>query len=200
MKKFLITIALLFLSALPFAKISAQDLTDPSDPGQAPVIEDVPGLRAEFRQYIQDPDSKQIKFEMILHSGIDSDRVRINWTLIGSSQFVDQTQAIRTISVQAGKSYSIPITVTPSGYGVSELRVKAEAFKAANSYLVSIRKNYGSNSSREILPITAQYNQVKIIALVKTLLTVILVLMIVVFMALVGFKRFVRWLNRDDRR
>ncbi len=202
MKKFLIITVLIvsatFLSFRVFAQTDAS--TDPFQSDQAPVIQDVEGLRADFNQETQDPESKQVTFEMILKSGIDADRVKITWTLQGSSKFVNDTDATKDITIQSGKTYSIPITILPTGYGVTELRGQAEAFKADGSYLVLVRKNFASNASQEVLPLTAEYNQAKTLSIVKTVVIVAIIFVILAIGAFLGFKKFAKWLNRNDVR
>ncbi len=194
--KVLLTILLSLLTIYP---VSAQD-TDMQTKDQPAVIQDVEGLRTEFKQNLQDPATKIVKFEMIIKSGIDSDRIRITWTAEGSNTFVDESQTIRTGVVKKGGTYTIPIELKISGNGVHELFGKVEAFKADVSYIATVRKNFASNNEGEILPLTNEYNNAKTFNFIKTILLATIVFFATVFLLFVGFKRFVKWLNRDDRK
>jgi hypothetical protein len=177
----------------------SQASTDLFNQDQAAEIKDVEGLRAEFKQYTQSPDSKEVKFEMILKSTIDSDRVKITWSLSGASLFAPGQLETRNIKVAAGQSYSIPITIIPAGYGITELFGKAEAFKPDSTYLVTVRKNFASNQSSEILPLTDDYNNSKTLSLVRTILIVIVILAGVLLGGFFGVKRFSKWLNKNEK-
>lgn len=197
-KNFISIVLLLGLvfSTLPSHAFAQVEIEDPFTEDVDPVIEDVEGLRAEFNQTTQDPESKKVTFELVLISNIDSDRVKVTWTLKGRSVFEDESEKVRNISVSKGKTYNIPITIIPAGYGVSELQVIVEAFKAESNYLVSVRKNYASNDASEILPITSEYSQAKALYIIKTVGIILAVITGLLFLAFFGFKRFVKWLNK----
>jgi hypothetical protein len=200
MKKFLFLtwISLMLLIQNPLS-ILAQDSNALFNSDQQPQIVDVEGLRAEFKQYTQNPDSKVVRFEMTLKSNIDSDRLKITWELKGVSSFVDETKKIVYGAVKKGESYVVPIEIIPRSYGVTELYGKVEAFKAENSYLVTVRKNFASNENAEVLPITDEFNSAKNLSLVKNIGFAIVGFTILVIFGLFGFKKFKNWLNKDER-
>lgn len=164
------------------------------------VVEDVPGLRAEFVQGTQSPWSKEIKFEMKLKSGIDSDRVKITWTLTGPSNFPDTSLTSRSAVIEAGKDYSIPIVVKPVNAGVNELIGKVEAYKADGIYVVTVRKNFATNSAGEVLPLTNEYKSAKTMRLVIIIVGGVVGGIFGIFALFFGFKKFVKWLNKEDVR
>lgn len=183
--------------------ISAQDLTTQN---QTPQIQDVDGLRAEFKEYTQDPATKKIKYEMILHSNIDSDRVRITWTTTGANVFDPQdaytivgTSARGDIAIKKGQTYSIPIVVTVTGSGVNELFGKAEAFLAQSTYIATVRKDYASNESAEVLPLTDQYNQAKTQNTILNVVLIIVIVVVILASLFFALKLFLKWLDRDER-
>src|SRR5688500_16466537 len=57
-------------------------------------IDDFSGLRAELNQYTQDASSKEVTFEMVLKSNVDSDRVRVTWELEGRSIFAPSSDIV----------------------------------------------------------------------------------------------------------
>ncbi len=181
------------LTLLPF-NVYAQEV-DIYEENQQAVISDVEGLRVEFKENTQNPDNKEIVYELILKSGIDSDRVKLTWSIRGSSIIKEGEEKIINTTVAKGESYTFPITLIPQGNGVSELVGKVEAFKADSSYLATVRKNFASNESSEVLPLTDSYNQSKTLSIIKN---VVIVLVIVVIALLAGFfvlKKFVKWYN-----
>jgi hypothetical protein len=161
-------------------------------------ITDVQSLKADFKQYTQDPDSKIVKFEMILTSQINSDRLRITWTVSGISKPVDDNQLTTVLDIKAGQTYTIPIEVTPTGYGVSEVYGKAQAFGADSNVIATVRKNYASNEMGEILPITDDYKNKKLFNLVFSIIKLILILVFVFIGIFFGFKKFTKWYNAND--
>jgi len=196
MKKILITIFSLLLISNASLILHAQTESDLQTENEQATIEDVEGLRAEFKEYTQDPDSKIVKYEMILNSNIDSDRVKITWTLRGVSSFVDKTQASKNITVQKGKTYAISIEVLPSGKGVTELVGKSEAFTVNGSFIATVRKNFATNADQEVLPFTEAYTTAKRISTIKSLVITSLLLIAAAAAAFFGYKKFKVWLSK----
>lgn len=166
-----------------------------SQTNQEAIVEDVEGLRAEFKENVQNPETKIMKYEMILKAGIDSDRVKITWSLRGNSSFVDKSEATKNIIVKKGNTYSIAIEITPSGKGVTELIGKAEAFKVDGSYIATVRKNFATNSSGEILPLTSEYQQASTISTIKNILLYSIIIIILIVIAYFGYKKFKTWVK-----
>ncbi len=196
-------ISILTMSMLCPIVITAQDLTTQS---KAPEIQDVDGLRTEFKQYTQDPATKKVKFEMVLKSNIDSDRVRITWTTTGPNIFekqgnyvIEGNTARGDISIRKGQTYVIPIEVTILGGGVNELFGRAEAFLAESTYIATVRKNYATNSESEVLPITDEYTSIKTRNLIITIVLIIMAVAASLVAIYLGLKQFLKWLDKDER-
>lgn len=197
-KSCLILAALLLLPT----NVLAQQ-TQPSDlfnQNESPVIQDVEGLRAEFKQYTQDPATKIVKFEMILTSDIDTDRLKVTWTTSGPNVFADTTQATVVATIEKGKTYTIPIELKVLGYGVNELFGKAEAVKPDSTYIATIRKDFASNESGEVLPLTEDYNQQKTLNTIKNIVLVVVIVAVILIGGFFGLKRFIKWLDKDEER
>jgi len=177
---------------------NAQTITESelSAEQEVAVVEDVEGLRAEFKEYTQDPDTKIVKYEMILKSNINSDRVKITWTLRGSSSFVDKTQAIRNVVVKSGETYAIQIQLLPSGRGVTELVGKAESYKVDGNYIATVRKNFATSSSSEVLPLTSEYTTSKNILDLRNLFLTAIVIILLGAAAFFGYKKFRVWMSQ----
>jgi hypothetical protein len=178
----------LFFLLLLSPVVYAQDLTTTDKPVE---IKDFEGLRAEFKQYSQDPETKIVKFEMTLNSKINSDRVRIEWTAVGISEFVDEREARRDLKIEAGKSYVIPVSVRILGDGIHEVFGKAESVQVDSSFLVTVRKNFASNASAEVLPITNEYSTAKTLSQIKNAVFIIIGVAAVIAAVFFIFKRFV---------
>lgn len=191
MKKFTIFLAL-FFTLSPF--VFAQDLNTTDKPAE---IKDFEGLRAEFKQYTQDPETKVVKFEMVLNSKINSDRVRVEWTLDGPSEFVDEREQRRDLKIEAGKSYVIPVNVRIIGEGLNEVFGKAESVQVDSSFLVTVRKNFNSNSEGEVLPQTAEYNSSKTLNQIKNIVVAAAIVAVVIGLVFFIFKRFVLLAKAD---
>lgn len=196
-------LSILSLSLFTPIVVTAQDLTTQS---QQPEIQDVEGLRASFKEYTQSPATRKVKYEMILKSNIDSDRVRITWTTIGANIFepqsgytVEGTTARGNISIRKGQTYTIPIEVTVTGEAINELFGKAEAFLAESTFIATVRKNYASNAEGEVLPLTAEYNQAKTQNTILNVIVIILVVVIILLSLFFALKLFLKWLDKDER-
>lgn len=194
MKKFIFTLLFLFILTNP---VIAQD---ENVQDQAPVINDVEGLRAEFKQYTQDPESKEVKFELVLKSNLDSDRVRVTWSLMTldgkGSVFKDPSQSIKFINIQKGQNYTIPITIIPTGKGEVQLLGKVESFKAGATFTVTASKVYASNTIQEILPLTNDYVSARRNVLLKNIAIFVGLFALTIFIFIRGTKQFKIWLNK----
>lgn len=128
---------------------------------QPAIIDDFQGLRAQFKQNTQNPESKEAEFEMTLNSSLDSDRVQITWTLTTLSGqgaiFKDLSQVRTFINIAQGQTYTRRITIIPTGRGEIEIMGKVESFKAGESFVVTVRKVFETNGVGEILPLTQDY-------------------------------------------
>lgn len=193
---FTVTLAILaiFLPLVSLSYVSAQDATTTDQPAE---IKDIEGLKAEFKQNTQDPESKNIKFEMILHSNIDSDRVKVTWTVTGSSKIVNTNEKRVDLDIRKGQTYTIPITILPVGKGVSEVYGTAQSVNVASSFLVTVRKNYASNSDSEVLPITSEYQTARVLSIVKSVLIIVVIFATILGIFFFGFRRVNKYLKTE---
>lgn len=214
MKKTITTLILLFLISFSHINIYAQDSEEIiTDEENTPVeINDSVTLRAEFIENTQNPSNKNIKFEMILKPRISSDRVQVNWQLTGVSIFINpentpllqnleytDTKISGNLSVVAGETYRFPITVRPTTVGVTEVYGTARLTAVDRGYLTTVRKNFVSNRSREILPITSEYKQKQTI---NFILTVVKIIGGIIGSLVIGFiilRAAVKWYSKDEK-
>ncbi|MEO6729547.1 MAG: hypothetical protein ABIM99_06525 [Candidatus Dojkabacteria bacterium] len=189
-----VTFAILaiFSSVIGFSPIYAQEAASADKPAE---IKDFDGLRAEFKQETQDPDSKNITFNMILKSNINSDRVRIDWTLSGTSKLLNDKDKTKTLSIKQGETYTIPITITPTSEGVTEIYGTAQSVNVDSSFLVTVRKNFAFNNSLEVLPITSEYTTARTLSIVKSIVLVLLVASAILGFGFIGLKRIMKYLR-----
>jgi len=193
---FTVTFAILaiFTPIISFSRLNAQ--TD-ANIDQPAVVKDVEGLRAEFKQLTQDPDSKNATFQMILKSSIDSDRVKIEWTITGASKLVNDNDKRTNLTIKKGQTYTIPITIIPQGEGVTEVFGTAEAVNVDSSYLVTVRKNFATNKSAEILPITSDYTNAKNLSVVKNIILLVVVVATILGVILLILRRITKYLKTE---
>jgi hypothetical protein len=203
MKKLIISISLLLLSGfspfIPVVYSQTEEELDAMEEDRAPVIDDVEGLRAEFRQYTQSFDTKEMRYEMVLHSNLNSDRVKITWyltTLDGRGAiFKDKSEAIRYIEIKRGEAYSIPITIIPTGRGEVELLGVVESFRAEATFTVTVKKVFATNSLGEILPLTSDYQTSKGLIVIRNILIYLCGFVFIIFGSIKGAVYFRRWLR-----
>jgi uncharacterized protein YneF (UPF0154 family) len=194
----LATLLFLLVTALPFHAIAQEE-------SQEEVTEEIPaqvvnakGLRATFSHETQDPSSKEIKFIMTLESDIDSDRVKVTWDVAGNSALVDRSKEEDDIVIESGAIYTIPVTIRPVGQGVTELFGKVEAFEPDGTQIVTVRKNFATNAAGEMLPISDEYSQAKVLNTVFNIAKIIVIFVLAVVFGFIGFKFFVKWLKKDE--
>jgi len=202
----LFILLLIFVSLLSPAFAQEAESTDPlTDTEEDKLFEedrpaeitDVQALRAEFKQYTQDPSSKIAKFEMILKSNIDSDRIRVTWTIKGVSNAVNEAQLNLTLGVKKGGVYTLPVEVVPITTGVTEIYGKAQAFGADANVVATVRKNFASNSNGEILPLTEDFNSKKNMNLIINILKIVFVVLLLSMIGLFALKKAKVWYKKD---
>lgn len=210
MKK-LLTTTLIFIFALTssvFGIVNAQvnEINlDPAAPeseqvDQSPEIEDTSELKIDFKQYTQDPETKIAKFEITIMPTFDSDRVRIDWIVSGTSKPVDEKvlQITRT-TVKKGGSYKFSVEIKPTGLGISEVFGKVTAVKVDGSIISTVRKNFVTSNDLDILPTTDEYRTAQTTNLVTRIAILIVIVLAAIFGSLFGLRFFIRWLNKFDK-
>lgn len=161
-----------------------------------PVFATTGTISTELKEYTQNPESKTIKYEMILNSEVRSSNVRITWSVKGNSTLVNSKQAVTRISVEAGQSYNIPIEILPAGQGTTEVTAKAEVFQVDGTLTSTVRTNFATNASSEKLPITDEYNESKTLSTIKNIVLTITTIVIVITAGYFGVKLFKRWYKK----
>lgn len=211
-----IALVLFFLGlSFPFPVIAQ---TTDQNTDIAPVITDVEGLRAEFKQDTQNPATKSVKFTMVLHSTIDSDRVRITWTINCKCAFSDNNSsyqitnftAVTNMTIQKGQTYNVPIDITFAPItdvdAQNEIIAKAEAFGVANNYVVTIRKDVFTDKDAEVIKaikdgqpvLPDDYASAKNSYLIQTIVIIFVVVIAILIVGFLGIRLFIKWLDKDD--
>ena len=198
-KKLIIVLILFFLVTYP---VKSQDLHEKQEElnenSQPPIISNSQSLQIKLKQNLQNPSNKNVTFEMIITSKVNSDRVRVSWTVQGVSIALDKKALNKDIAVRKDQTYSIPITIQPLYKGVSEVFASVRIVDADTSQVATVRKNFASNSYGDVLPITNEYRQAQILNLVWIVTRIILLIIFVIFIIFFGFKKFVKWYKKDE--
>jgi len=212
MKKLTLSLLSILFLALSTSPVLAQfesgeatntiDLSDAEEEqlrtvGEEAEIIDMVGLRADFKQNTQDPSSKIVRFEMLLTSNVQSDRVKVQWGIRGDSSYVDESQREIDFSVEPGRTYSIPLEVIPLSNGITEVYGRAQVFGAESNLVATVRKNYASNINREILPLTDEYKSALTQNTIQNILIYIVILIVAAVLGVIGLKEFAKWYKRD---
>lgn len=162
-----------------------------------PVIKDVEGLRLQLVQHTQDPVTQQVKFELVVYSQVESDRVQVTWTVSGSGKLVnDPKQTIPKI--EKNQVYRVEGIVLPQVQGTIDLLVKVEAFAADGVRLSTARQTVGVFPTKEVYPITSQYRIAQIAIFIRTLSILGIVIIVGFFAIKFGYAKFREWLDHDD--
>ncbi|MCA9386771.1 hypothetical protein KC669_01930 [Candidatus Dojkabacteria bacterium] len=204
--KFLLVGVLILFSSMSPALIHAQGQLQLIENEEMLYEQDRPAdvsssqaLEVTFKEYVQNPSSKVARFEMVLKSNVNSDRVRVTWTISGQSIAPNEDQLIKNLTVRTNETYIIPIDVKPLGYGVTEVYGVARIVGADSGQVATVRKNFAANSSAEILPITDEYNQAKVFSIIWLIVRTVVIGLIVIAIGFFGFRRFVKWYKTDER-
>lgn len=193
---FTVTLAILaiFSTVMSYKYVYSQDTSNTDQPAE---IKDFDGLKAEFKQETQDPESKNARFDMILHSNINSDRVKVEWTVSGSSQLVNDADKRTDLDIRQGQTYTIPVTIRPLGEGVTEVYGTAQSVNVDSSFLVTVRKNFVTDKDAQILPLTTEYQSAKNLSVVKNIVLTLLIVAAVLGLIYLGFRRLTKYLKAE---
>jgi hypothetical protein len=153
-------------------------------------------INTELKEYTQNPESKTIKYELILESSARSDNVRVTWTITGNSTINESKTKIVKTSIEPDKTYTLPIEILPVGQGTTEVAAKAEVFQVDGTLTSTVRANFATNQFGEKLPLTSEYNQSKTLSTIKNIVLAITTLVIVSAAGFFGFKQVARWYKK----
>jgi hypothetical protein len=201
-----LTVTLVIFALITMQPVVAQDILELREREDELASEDEPAdvqnsqaLTAEFIQYTQSPSSKVARFEMVLTANETSNRVRVTWEVRGSSIAVKEEQLVMNFRVEKGLTYTIPIDIKPVNQGVTEVYGVARMFGVDSSSVTTVRKNFATNENLEILPLTDEYKQSKLLGTVWNIAKIIILLVVVILGGFFGLKGFARWYNTNDR-
>lgn len=188
MRKFLL-VTIIFLSLISSAPVYAQ-----SDDESGVKITNGDGFQVQLHQYTQDPGDNTIKFDFIIFSLIDSDRVQVTWNVSGVSQVIGSRE--QSLTVKKGNVYRSSIVVRPRQLGVTDVAVRVEAFGISGNHISTASTLLGSYTSGELINQDENYLLVKIIYTVRSLLVILLIITVIVLISLYGYHRFRVWLQK----
>jgi hypothetical protein len=196
-----LTTVILIMPSPAFAQDSEQDsangLTDNLEEDIVPVIEDVEGLRLKLVEHSQEPDTKEIVFDIVIYSQIRSDRVQLNWSIDGVSTLESEGNQL-SFRVDPGTVKKVRIVVKPRDRGVSNLRIRVEAFEVEGTYLATAFQRVYSLEDGTRLPRTDTYRFNQVVAMVRGVAQFLLYLFGFLLVASAGYGVFRRWLDLKE--
>ncbi|MBD3280801.1 hypothetical protein GF389_04740 [Candidatus Dojkabacteria bacterium] len=171
MRKILLITSLLFFVLLA-PRVLAQDsedaeetsnTTDTSDTTNAvDTIDDSENLDIVLSYANQSPNSKEFDLIAEISSGIDSDRVVVEWQLPSGLKFADSaTTKYSRPSVTAGETTIVTKRVIARYARTSEVEVIATAVKADVNYVSSDKLELSFNEAKEVVPLSEEYKDAK---------------------------------------
>ncbi len=190
MVKLIIGIMLLF--AFVPSVVLAQSDTGETD---ATEIRDVEGLRLQLVSHTQNPETKEVKLEIIGVSSTSSDRVQVSWFVDGglellSSELVDLT-------VKAGEPFSATVLMRPRQFGLSNMVASVEIFSAGPRKSATARKQFFANAEGELLPLTTEYRLLQAAGVIRGV-SILGIAVISGYWAFSLVRRLIqKWLRRD---
>jgi hypothetical protein len=198
MNKILTVTLIAFLAVLgsPIAILAQEEEPNVNEVDQKVVIEDVEGLRINMVQNIQDPGSKKIKFDVIIDSAINSDRVEVNWAINGQS-VLDEGNAKEVLKVTANSQTTHSVIVNPVGFGVTRVKVIIQAFEIDGTRVATAAKAFVTDKERSLLVPDAQQQLANNIYVVRNVAAVILGIVVILSVIYLGYSYFRSWLESD---
>ncbi len=210
MKSIVLALLLLPIFILP---INAQELRLENDPETEMLIEaDQPtettstqDLEVDLIQNTQNPANRNVTFELVIDSKVNSDRVRIVWDVRGVSAVINKDQEEVILTVRDGQRYVLPFTIRPTGVGGTEVSATARVVGAGSAQVASVRKNFASNAYGDVVEIVdntvripSDYRQAQTVYYLTRFSLYTVGGIVGIVGLFIGFKKFVRWYKKDE--
>jgi len=158
MRKLIFGIFLAMLVCLPVVTFAQ----DESNITAMPAIDDSENLDIVLSYINQSPKSKEFDLVAEISSGIDSDRVVVEWKLPSGVKFADSLESrYSRPSVSAGQKTIVQKRLVATYLGSKEIEVVATAVKADVNYVSSDKIQLVFNEGKEIIPETQEYKDAK---------------------------------------
>jgi hypothetical protein len=198
MRKLFLVITTIFIGLLTLpvtAQEPAEELN--SDLGKNIII----GQNAFYLTLTRDtqsPDTKHVTYHLKIVPNISSDRVEIEWAMVGASELVTPIKK-KNLVVEKGVAVTETFTIKPRVFGKTEVRAEVRAVAAANDYTVAARDEFASNNEGEIIPLSPDYQQAKTIFQIKQVVTIVAIIAIIAGIGYLAYRRFKKWLASGNQ-
>lgn len=156
-------------------------------------------------QPVQEYPSKKFAVVLTIDSAINSNRVSVRWN-IDNSYFVAINGNDDLVQVRNGEKTTLVKYFQPNPaviginnkYKKAEIGVRVNSFVDDINYLSSTKSILEFNNEYELLPISSEYNNSKLLQNGLRWAVIILVVVAVITAIVVGIKKFRAYLNSDD--
>ncbi len=112
---------------------------------------------------VQDPGSKEFFLVADIKSGIDSDRVIVEWNLPRGIKLASETDLFRSrATIYEGRTTIVKKLVVPAGQGKYQVEAVVTAIKADANYISTDSIQIEFNDNKEIIPLSEEYKQAKL--------------------------------------
>ncbi len=163
-------------------------------------------LTITLTQKVQNPENKNISFELVIDPQISSQRAQLTWQITGVSKFVENQENVVNIILTKGVQQSYSIDVLPLTSGQSEIVAELEVFKVDKRSVLSEQKIFFTNSAGEYLEIQsdgqlklpADYTNLQTFIIIRNIIYVIAGLGLFALTGFVTVKLFMQWLNKSE--
>ena len=173
---FVLISSIFALSAFSILRVNAQgeSISDDSNTEVQSLSQD---LNVALSYGEQSVGSKEFDLVATITSNLDSDRVIVEWDVPAQIEFSEETQFdTETTTISKGATQVVTARVRSLAQGAYIIKVNVTAVKADVNYVTSDTMDMSFNEDHEILPLTEDYKQAKLIRQVITSVIVILIL------------------------
>lgn len=156
-------------------------------------------------QPVQEYPSKKFAVVLTIDSAINSNRVSVKWN-IDNAYFVAINGNDDLVQVRTGEKTTLVKYFQPNPaviginnkYKKAEIGVRVNSFVDDINYLSSTRSILEFNNEYELLPISSEYNNSKLLQTGLRWAIIVLVVGAVITAIVLGIKKFKAYLNSDD--
>jgi hypothetical protein len=194
-KLFISTIFLMLFAGMFQQLVFAQEEVELSPPQV--VIRDSEGIKLKLVKQVQNPSTKEVVFDLVIYSLIDSDRVQVTWTVSGASEVI--SEPISVLSMKKNTVYERQLVIRPRELGVSTITARVEAFEAEGTFVSTATSTIGSFEDGMIFPTTSEYQLANVLITIRFVAVIILVFYILGLVVVVGYLRYKALIAKDER-
>lgn len=198
MRKVLVALFVVLMTALVPAIAWGQAASEQMPTEEVlPTIKDNSQLQLALVHATQNPDTKDITYELLIYSQIASDRVQVSWRVTGNTQLITPSNT-PAFSMAKDSVRRVKVTVRPRSNGLSNIAFTVQIFEARGTVVSTANQDIFTTRDGTVFPVTPSYQTLQFVGIARSVAQAVLTLALLVFGLYILYRIFSRWLNPPE--